>query len=742
MDQWDPRLDPYLEREAKKYTSPIPSREFILSYLEQKKKPFSRQQLAVLFQLKTEFAKEAFRRRLRAMVRDGQIIKRRDGKYVFVVQGDLIRGRIITNNEGTYFVKPEDGTSKVSISMRDRRNIFPGDMVAVRIIGFNEKHRREGSIVEVLEYKRHEILGRFFVNDQISFVTPHDLRISHDIIIPETHNLVKAKPEDMVIVELITPQEGGQYTLGKIIKVIGTYMSPGMEAEVAIHIHDLPCAWPEVVKREIETLTPEITKSTEKNRVDLRELAFVTIDGEDAKDFDDAVYCEPREHGGWRLWVAIADVGYYVQPGTALDKEALKRGNSVYFTGRVVPMLPEILSDDLCSLKPNVDRLSFVCDMQINPTGEIQRFQFYQAIIKSRARLTYTQVARELKEESQKKTDDTLTPFLLNLRNLHALYIVLAKARDKRGALDFDTTEIAVEFDARRKIKRLFPIVRTEAHRLIEECMICANVCAARFLVRNKLAALFRVHDGPNPDKLVNLKLFLGELGLRLSGGDLPSCMDYAKMLKCIRERNDAHLLQMALMRSLSQATYTPDFEGHFGLGLNEYTHFTSPIRRYSDLIVHRAIQKTLENVPIRLTADNYESLRKLGAHLSMTERRADEATDDALQWLKCEYMLNKIGEEYEGVVSGVTGFGMFVELKNIFIEGLVHMTAMQDDYYHFDPIRHRLIGDRTRTVFCIGDPVAIKVVRVDLEKRQIDFSLVGSYKSRTVSKKRKMHGA
>jgi len=715
---WHKR-DPFIERESKKYQNPIPSREFIIELMTKKGRPLSRRQLMSYLTLSSAFEKEALRRRLIAMVRSGQLMKTRKGLYSVVKQPELIQGRVIGHKDGYGYVAPEDGTNYIFLSNYQMRQVFDGDWVKVRVVGVGRNNRREGAIAEIVERKFTQIVGRFFVEGGIGFVSPDNHRITQDIIIPPGSE-GKAKSEQLVVAEITTWPTTHAQPIGKIVEILGDYMAPGLEIDVAIRTYGLPHEWPEDVLAEVQHLSSEVTDEAKKGRVDLRHLPFVTIDGEDAKDFDDAVYCEVRNKGGWRLYVAIADVGHYVKSGTALDREALERGNSVYFPGRVIPMLPEALSNGLCSLNPLVDRLSMVCDMTFDPSGKIIRYRFYPAVIKSYARLTYKKVARIL-EAQQGPLSGKEMEVLPYLENLEQLYRVLSRNREERGALSFETSEVKIEFGPKRKIKRLVPVVRNVAHHIIEECMLSANVCAARFLLKHESGGLFRIHDGPKAEKLTDLKVFLGELGLKLGGGDLPQPKDYAALITQISERPDAHMLQTILLRSMSRAFYSPENDGHFGLAFDEYTHFTSPIRRYPDLLVHRAIRAVVEHQQNKSLPD-HTALFVLGEHCSMTERRADEATRDVNNWLKCEYMLERVGEVFEGVITGVTGFGLFVELRDIYVEGLVPIHSLSDDYYLFDGVRHRLMGERTHRTFRIGDVLKVQVVRVSLDDKQIDF--------------------
>jgi len=677
---------------------------------------------------------EALRRRLLAMVRDGQLLKNRRGAFGLIRKMQLIKGYVVGHKDGFGFVVPDEGGSDLFLNARQMRTVFPDDVVLVRVCDIDHRGRREGVIIEVVERNTQELVGRFIDESGTSRVEPSNQRIRHDILIPPDF-VGGAHHGQMVIVKIIEQPTLSTRPVGKVIEILGDHMAPGMEIDIAIRNHQIPHEWPDTVLREAKKFSKEVSDKMLDGRFDLRDCSFVTIDGEDAKDFDDAVYCERRAQGGWLLYVAIADVGYYVQPNTALDKEAFNRGNSVYFPGRVVPMLPEILSNELCSLKPNENRLTMVCEMVITTTGKISRYRFLEAVIRSHARLTYNQVYA-LIEKNDKTLKNTFADLIPSLNTLYEVYRVLYVARCKRGAIDFDLPETKIIFGEGRKIERIIALERNSAHRLIEECMLCANICAAQFLLKNETGGLYRIHEGPSPEKLIDLRKFLDEIGLKLPGRKIPSPSDYAKLLTMIHERPDAHLIQTVLLRSLSQALYSPNNKGHFGLAFDAYTHFTSPIRRYPDLIVHRAIQKVLQR---KTKFDVFDPLlEKYGEHCSMTERRADDATREAVDWLKCEYMMDKVGEEFAAVISSVTSFGFFIELADIYVEGLVHISALRNDYYQFDPIKHALFGERTGKRFRLGDGVQVKLVRVDLDKREMDFMLAETFKETRMPRKKK----
>ena len=752
--------DPHAKREAKKYDSPIPSREYITQILEESGAPVTHRHLCGVLGLDDEDAIEALRRRLLAMERDGQVVCNRKGAYGPIDKMDLVKGRVQGHRDGFGFVIPSEGGDDFYLSSRQMRRVFDGDEVLVRLAGIDRRGRKEAAIVDVLQRNTDQIVGRYVRERGIHFVAPDNQRIVQEIIISEGKTL--GAKEGQFVTARITeqPSQRGR-PIGEIIEILGDHMAPGMEIDVAIRAHDIPNSWPAAVDSEARLLADEVVEEDKVKRVDLRELPFVTIDGEDARDFDDAVYCEKKKSGGWRLFVAIADVSHYVGVHSALDAEAIKRGTSVYFPDHVVPMLPEKISNGLCSLKPFVDRLCMVCEMSISATGKVSRYKFYEGVMHSHARLTYTQVGNVLSPEDKTIADtlanapqypDSATPQQLEavspqLRELHALYKVLRLARDKRGAIDFDTVETRILFDENRKISQIVPVTRNDAHKLIEECMLSANVCAARFLETQGIDCLYRVHEGPNGEKLLNLRKFLGGSRLDLPGGDKPNPTHYQTLLQSIGDRPDAHIIQTMMLRSLSQAVYYPENKGHFGLHYKAYAHFTSPIRRYPDLLVHRALRHVIRSRQESIHVERVKGAKVIakkqiypydlkdivtfGEQASLTERRADDATRDVVRWLKCEYLQERVGEEFEGRVTAVTAFGLFVELCDIYVEGLVHISALHGDYYHFDPVHMSLKGERTGASFRLGDLLDVKVVRVDLDEKKIDFELVGISKSK-----------
>jgi ribonuclease R len=731
--------DPYAQREAEKYENPIPSRELILQLIEHAGKPLSRVDIAAAFSLESEDDLEALRRRLRAMERDGQLLFNRGQQYCLVNNRDLIVGRIIGHPDGFGFIRPDDGSDDLFLSPREMNPLLHNDRAMVRVAGVDKKGRREGAVVEILERNTHQVVGRLYKEDGFTYVVPDNKNIAQTILL-QKGGVGKAKQGQIVIAEIVEQPTKLRQPIGRIIEILGDHLAPGMEIEMAIRSHELPHLWPEELLEEIKSLSEEVPESAKENRADLRETPLVTIDGEDARDFDDAVFCK-RTPKGWKLLVAIADVSHYVQVNSELDKEAKNRSTSVYFPEQVIPMLPEILSNGLCSLNPDVDRLCMVCELFIDQQGKVLRSRFIDAVMSSHARLTYTEVAKML-VDGDKALAEKYKALMPHLRELYALFKVMRMSREKRGAMDFDTQETRIIFGKDRKIEKIVPVVRNDAHKLIEEFMITANSAAARLLNAKKIPKLLRVHEGPSADKLLNLKTFLGELGLKLSGSVNPTPLDYMHLVDAIKGRPDAHLIQTVLLRSMSQAVYSPELKGHFGLALDAYTHFTSPIRRYPDLLVHRAIRHCLQGKSVESFVYGFPDMVILGEQCSANERRADEATRDVVSWLKCEYMMDKIGEDFSGIISAVTSFGFFVELAEIYVEGLVHISNLGQDYFHFDPTSHQLKGERTNTNFRLGDSVKVKVVRVSLDEKKIDFELIekqGSVKkAKTGNKPRK----
>ncbi|WP_045404839.1 ribonuclease R [Vibrio jasicida] len=726
--------DPFADRESKNYENPIPSREFITEFLQQAGVPMNRNDLFKALKLKGEDQYEGLRRRLRAMERDGQLVFTRRQCYALPEKLEMVKGYVIGHKDGHGWVRPEGSVGKdndIVLPHHQMKHIIHGDFVLVQPTDNSKRGRREGRLVRVLEERNTQIVGRFFLEYGYSYVVPDDSRISQDILIPNEHK-AGARMGNVVVIEITDRGSRSRGMMGKVVEVLGENMAPGMETQIAIRTHQIPHDWPAAVDKQIENLGEEVPEEAKVGRVDLRELPLVTIDGEDARDFDDAVYCEKKKSGGWRLWVAIADVSYYVRTDSALDKEAINRGNSVYFPSQVVPMLPEVLSNGLCSLNPQVDRLCMVCEMTISDTGKLSGYKHYEAVMNSHARLTYSKVGAILEgDEELRMRYHNLVP---HLEELHSMYKVLKDARDNRGAIEFETVEAKFIFNADRKIETIEPVIRNDAHKIIEECMILANIASASYVEKAKEPALYRVHESPGELRLQGFRDFLSELGLDLKGGLEPSPTDYADLVKQIAERQDKELIQTMLLRSMKQAVYNADNAGHFGLALKRYAHFTSPIRRYPDLLLHRAIKYLIAKeegrnqdrwTPTGGYHYSFDDMDFYGEQCSMTERRADDATREVADWLKCEYMQDHVGDELDGVIANVTSFGFFVRLTELHIDGLVHISTLANDYYQFDPIGQRLIGESFGNIYRLGDAVKVKVLAVNLNDKQIDFELI-----------------
>ncbi len=703
--------DPYLAREREKYDNPLPSREFVLQQLENEGAPMFPDELAALLGILPE-EMGFFVRRLRAMEREGQVMINRKGAVCVVDKLDLKTGRIIGHKDGFGFIKPDDGSSDLFVGEREMHKVLHGDRVVFRQVGQDRRGRPEAAIIEVLERVNETVVARLYCERGVWFAVPEDRRLNQDILI-EPAGTSDAEHGQVVMVAMVEQPSRHKQPMGRVVEVLGNYADSGMEIEIALRKHDLPHTFSEDAMAQARATPKKVRKKDlTADRRDLRDLPLVTIDGETARDFDDAVYCEPQGKG-FRLVVAIADVSHYVEHGDALDHTGRQRGNSVYFPRRVIPMLPEALSNGICSLNPEVERLCMVCDMNISARGDIRSYTFYPAVMLSKARLTYNQVWDWLENGSDH-------PMLPAVQNLYALFKVLLAARGRRGAIDFETTETQMLFNEQGKIDRIVPVVRNDAHRLIEECMLAANVCSADFLLKHTHPCLYRVHQGPTPEKLEVLHGFLKLAGLTLPGGDEPTAKDYAKLMEKIKLRPDAAVLQTMLLRSLHQAVYSPENVGHFGLAYEAYTHFTSPIRRYPDLLVHRSIKAILNSRQYTPP----ESWVALGEHCSMTERRADDATRDVEAWLKCYFMRDKVGEVFTGKINAVTSFGVFILLDDIHIEGLLHISELGKDYFHFDIQRQAIVGEKSGVTFKLGDALTVKVVRADLESAKIDFVL------------------
>ena len=706
----------YMSKKKNKraYDVTIPERSNIIEFLQNSDAPRQLPEIADALDAGSAAQQEALSRRLKAMVRDGELMCNRRKEYGLLEKMDLVAGRVIGHADGFGFFRPDHGGEDMFLPMRQMRSVLHGDHVVARHGRYDRRNRREAVIVEVLEHVNRSVVGCFHKEDGVAYVAPDNKRIHQDILIPP-HQRKKAKAGEFVVAQITHQPDRHTQPVGKITEVLGRAGSVDMATEIAIRAYQLPHQWPDGVEAELAGLK---RKQSFQGRQDLRELPLVTIDGEDARDFDDAVWCE-KQGREWRLVVAIADVSHYVRPDTPLDEAARERGNSVYFPNAVVPMLPELLCNDLCSLKPDVNRLAMVCDMRVSQSGRIRRHRVYPAVIRSRARLTYNLVSDLL---AGKPAPDQYKPLVPGLMNMHELYSLMHKHRRKQGLLDFSTSDIRMYFDEQGKINDIRSLERNDAHRIVEEFMLAANVSVAELLLSSEAPCIFRNHAVPKEEKINDLSRFLADFNLTLGGGLNPDTKDYAGMLELVRSREDRHLLETVLLRSMPLAVYEGKNKGHFGLAFERYTHFTSPIRRYPDLLVHRVLRRILGKGEC-----NYDNndMHNLGTHCSMTERRAEEAVRDVSARMKCEFMLDKVDKVYNGIISGVTGFGLFVELDDIYVEGLIHISALPADYYHFDPVSHSLSGERSKRRYFLGDRIRISVLNVNVDERKIDFEYV-----------------
>ncbi|STZ76364.1 ribonuclease R [Bergeriella denitrificans] len=707
--------DPYLSREKQRYEHPLPSREWVIQLLEEKGVPQKIENLARELSI-TEDEYEFFERRLKAMARDGQVLINRRGAVCAADKLALVKCRVEAHKDGFGFAVPLEPTGEGDFVLYERqmRGVMHGDIVTVRPAGVDRRGRREGTVLDIVERAQKQVVGRFYMERGVAILEAEDKRLTQSIAL-EPDSVAAFRPESgqVVVAEIETYPEHHRPAVAKIIEVLGDYADSGMEIEIAVRKHHLPHQFSDACAKAAAKIPDHVRKSDIKGRVDLRDLPLMTIDGETARDFDDAVYAE-KIGRNYRLVVAIADVSHYVRPNDAIDTDAIERSTSVYFPRRVIPMLPENLSNGICSLNPDVERLCMVCDMVVTYAGNIKEYKFYPAVMRSHARLTYTQVWNWI-------SDGIDHPHKKEIDTLYALFKILQKKRFQRGAVEFESAETQMIFNDNGKIEKIVPVVRNDAHKLIEECMLAANVCAAEFLLKHKHPVLFRNHLGPTPEKLKTLREQLGLLGLQLGGGDSPTPKDYAALAEQFKGRPDAELLQVMLLRSMQQAVYEPGNDGHFGLAYEAYAHFTSPIRRYPDLTVHRAIKAVLQGE----TYQPNKTWQALGVHTSFCERRADDASRDVESWLKTYYMRDKVGEVFGGKISGMTSFGIFVTLDDIHIDGLVHISDLGEDYFNFRPEIMAIEGERSGIRFSMGDRVTVKVARADLDTSKIDLTLI-----------------
>ena len=693
--------------------------------LRQAHRPLTRRALSEHFGLSKAESDQQLKPILVALTQTGEVIRNRRAAYGLAQEMNLIKGQVSAHPDGFGFVVPEQSEAgDLYLSPKQMRQVMHGDQVMASVVGVDRRGRREGQVVEVVERAHEQVVGRLVIDAGLASLVPDDPRLTQDILVP-LDRLHEASPGQIVVARITQPPSTRRSAMAEVVQVLGQADEPGIATDIAIASHQLPSEFPQAVLDEATQWGDEIDPALADSRRDLRELPMVTIDGADARDFDDAVFAEPLEKGGHRVLVCIADVAEYVAPESELDVEAQKRGTSVYFPDRVVPMLPEQLSNGLCSLVPQQDRLCICCEMRLDEKGKVISTRLSEAVMRSHARLTYRQV-QQIVEAGDAALNERFSHVRSQLDALFDVFGKLSKKRAQRGALDFDSDQVYFEFGEDGQVTNIRPQSRHDAHRLIEELMILANVEAAKFVRRAHLPMLYRVHEPPQERKLEALESFLKAEGMRKNWKETPEPSQFSALQQRVKGTASDHLLNAVLLRSLSLAVYSPDNKGHFGLALTEYAHFTSPIRRYPDLLLHRAIKHAVrKHQPEQFSVTDAE-MEQLGRRCSFTERRAEEASRDVDERLKCQFMMRHLGDTFEGVITGVVGFGLFVELLDLGVSGLVHITALPEDYYDFDATSHRLIGKKKRRVFRLAERVRVKVLGVNLEERKIDFEWAG----------------
>lgn len=715
------------------------STDIVLKYLSQRNEPANTKAIAeTLGRIGKEGRQETFEI-LELLRDDGKVTQLSKHRWAMKHAIQEHRGRVIGHVDGHGYVLTEGTKEKVFLRAQDMSDVLHNDIVEVRITGRDRRQKLFGKIFNIVERGNLVVVGRYFNESNMHFVVPDDQRIGQDIVVLPEHTK-GAEVGQVVSVTLTKHPTKNFQPVGEITEVLGDYLAPGMEIQIAIRKHQLPHQWPAEVERQAKGFASEVTDADIKGRKDIRDLPLVTIDGEDARDFDDAVYCEPLENGRSRLIVAIADVSSYVKEQSPLDQEAWQRGTSVYFPNNVIPMLPEALSNGLCSLNPHVNRLCFVCDMQVDKQGEIESYDFYQAVMYSHARLTYTQVAALIEGDKENSgiSDDLQGP----INDLYALSQKLGARRRLSGTIEFEIPEPVIIFDDERKIEKIISRERNHAHRLIEECMLAANICASLRLNDSNLAGIYRVHDSPDEERIADARVFLRQFKLLLGGGDQPEPKHFSEVINKVDDPLTGKIVQTALLRSMKQARYDVENSGHFALNFDSYTHFTSPIRRYSDLLVHRQIRRLIDSPEAKDNDEKFIEVERTAEQTSVTERRAESATRESIQWLKCEFMSHKIGEKLPGVISSVTDFGLFVELQEFYVDGLVHITSLGQDYYRFDSERRELVGERSGKTYKIGQALEVQVSRVDMDQGRIDFALTDVVNEKHSNKSRGKNSA
>lgn len=707
----------------RKYRFKLPERHDIFSYLKNSDGTHTLDGIANGLAVESGAPQREFFKRIRAMQCAGQIVCNKLGVYDVADSDTLFQGVVMGHADGYGFLRVENVAHDMYLPPSEMRSLLHGDRVTARLGSLDKRERKVANVVEVLQRANQHIVGRYSKREDGIFVVPRDKRIHRQILITKSSG-ISAKNGQYVEVYIDQQPCPSSQPIGHVVHVFEKDSEQGIAVNLAIRSRDIPDVWSPEVLQEVEHFSDHIDAEAIKDREDIRHLPFITIDGADAKDFDDAIYCEPKDDG-WRLLVAIADVSHYVEVDTALDTEAKERGNSVYFPRYVVPMLPEVLSNGLCSLKPRLDRLCMICEMDIDAHGGVTSSRFFEGVIESMARVIYSDFMAVLGGDDSallKKYGALLPQF----NDLQRLSILLNQQRQKNGVLDFSLAEAGFRFDQSGQVTEIYALQRNDAHRLVEELMLVANVAAAQLLLNNAATAtLYRVHESPAKEKLDALHKFLASLGLQLESGKDPTTLAYASLINKTEQCDEAYLIQLMLLRSMKLAHYSEKNKGHFGLGFPVYTHFTSPIRRYADLMVHRAIRRIIRSKEKCHSVPSVDYMRELADHVSTTGRRADEAGRDVVQFYKCEFMQDKVGNCYTGLVCGVVDFGLFVKLDDIYVEGLIHISTLPTDYYHFDFAKHCLRGEHRGIKFRLGDKIKVKVITVSLDKQEINFELV-----------------
>lgn len=715
----------YFENDAEysgqleQYGRAIPSRNFILELL-QSQPGLGFDEVAQIFKLRKNWELDALESRLNAMIRQGSLFLDRKDKIQVLDTNKTYIGTVSGHPEG-YGHLDIPGEPSFFIPPQEMKNLLHGDKAEVAINGVDNRGRRIAKVIKVLEHGLTELIGRFYRHEGVNSVISENRKITTEFMIDQDKTL-KAKNLDIVRIKITQYPSDAQTAAAEVLEVFGEEMTVDIEIMQAILEHNIPHQFSKGTEKEVELIPDSVSAEEASKRKDYRNMPLVTIDGITARDFDDAVYCERLDNGHYKLYVAIADVAHYVQRDSEIDKDAYVRSTSVYFPNYVVPMLHQKLSNGICSLNPDVDRLTMVAELEINPNGDLVAYEFFEGVMRSHARLTYDLVQSIIDGDGAPR--ESYAALVPHLDNLYDLFKILRKARNERGTIDFDTIETLILYDNDGEIDKIVPDARFDAHKIIEECMITANIAAAKLIESSPLSALYRVHPKPDSKKLLALRDFLKEFGLGLAGASEPSPMDYADTLNAAKELPAFNMIQTVMLRSLSQAVYQPENNGHFGLALSHYAHFTSPIRRYPDLIIHRAIKLILKNENLEQFYTETQMVH-MGEHTSMCERRADDATRDVMDWLKAKYLSRFIGDEFDGKITSITNFGIFVELENIFIEGLVHISNLSGDFFIYDDTRHRLIGERTKQQYRLSDKVRVKVIESNPETKHIDFQLI-----------------